>query len=180
MNPRIKHISFPRTRPPPVIVRDVVAVFRACESEVSTIELSKGLTSNEVLAILRAPLSSIGFQVEEGKKKDEKIARPVFFGEDGAPSLLYEVDAYHSSARCGLEVEAGRALLGGAVYRDLVQAMVMVDVDHLIIAVPNAYKYQSSGKQLTNDDYSSSAAIAEALYGHDRVRMPFGLTVVGY
>ena len=51
--------------------------------------------------------------------------------------LKYEIDAYNAAWRCGLEIEAVRALRGGAVYRDLVQAMVMVQVDHLCIGVPN-------------------------------------------
>jgi hypothetical protein len=32
-------------------------------------------------------------------------------------------------------VEAGRAWMGNAIYRDLLQALVMVQVDHLILAV---------------------------------------------
>ncbi len=32
--------------------------------------------------------------------------------------------------------------MGNAVYRDLIQALIMVQVDHLVLAVPNAYKIQ--------------------------------------
>ena len=80
----------------------------------------------------------------------------------------------------GLEVEAGRAILGNAVFRDLFQAMVMVDVDHLCIAVPISYKYKSNGKPMTSKYYEKTVAVADALYGHSRVTMPFGLTVIGY
>jgi len=60
------------------------------------------------------------------KRKADKIERPVFYGENGIPTLRYEIDAYHPDWRCGLEVEAGRGWMGNAVYRDLIQAAVMV------------------------------------------------------
>ena len=65
----------------------------------------------------------------------EKIFRPVFFGENGHPTLQYEVGAFHSGWKCGLEIEAGRAWKGNAIYRDLVQGMVMSEVDTLVITV---------------------------------------------
>jgi hypothetical protein len=63
----------------------------------------------------------------------------VFFGENGIPTLRYEIDAYHPEWKCGLEVEAGRGWMGNAVYRDLVQAAVMVGVEYLCLAVSNVY-----------------------------------------
>lgn len=172
--------TFPRTRSTPEIVPSAVAAFRTHEKLLGTLELKKGLTSNQVLNAVRPELHAAGFIVEEEKKRDERIPRPVFFGEGGESPLLYEIDAYQPVARCGLEVEAGRALLGGAVYRDLAKAPVMVDVDHLIVAVPNPYKNNNGGKQQINDDYRSTCDILEAIYGHDRVRMPYGLDVQGY
>lgn len=70
--------------------------------------------------------------------------------------------------------------MGNAVYRDLIQALVMVNVDHLILAVANSYKYQSGGKQTISYDYENTVAVADALYGHTRMRLPYGLTVLGY
>ena len=52
----------------------------------------------------------------------------MFFGENAAPSLQYEIDAWHPEWQAGLEIEAGRAWMGNAVYRDLIQALVMVNV----------------------------------------------------
>jgi hypothetical protein len=118
--------------------------------------------------------------VEASKLRTDKIQRPVFFGENGVPTLNYEIDAYHPAWRCGLEVEAGRAWMGNAVYRDLIQGLVMVQVDTLILAVPNAYKYQSGGKAVSSSDYDNTVAVAETLYGHSRVRLPYGLVVIGY
>jgi hypothetical protein len=79
-----------------------------------------------------------------------------------------------------LEIEAGRAWMGNAVYRDLVQALVMVDLEYLVLAVPNRYRYQSSGKPVFSKDYENTVAVADAVYGHTRVRMPYRLAVIGY
>ena len=133
-----------------------------------------------MLGILRDNLMEIGFEVESGKQKCDKIERPVFYGENGTPSLRYQVDGYQSEWRCGLEIEAGRAWMGNAIYRDLIQAMVMVEVDHLCLAVPNAYKYKSSGKLTRSKDYENTIAVADAVFGHSRIQIPYGLTVIGY
>ncbi len=115
----IRFSTFPRTEPPPGFVEDVVAVFRQHESEIATETKDKGLKSDEVLAVLGPDLADLGFQVEASKKKVDKLERPVFFGENGIPTLRYEIDAYHPTWKCGLEVEAGRGWMGNAVYRDL-------------------------------------------------------------
>lgn len=134
--------------------------------------------SDSVLAVLREGLLGIGFDVEKSKKAEDKLERPVFFGEGGTPTVHYEVDAYHPVARCGLEIEAGRGLSGGnAFYRDIVQAMVMIDVDHLIICLLHRY---SGGGGRGSGDYAKAIGIAGSLYAHDRVKLPFGLTVIGY
>jgi hypothetical protein len=118
------------------------------------------------------------FAIELGKEQDKRIVRPVFFGLNGEPEKTYSVDAYHAEWRCGLEVEAGRAVGGNAIYRDLIQALVMVEVDHLMLAVPNAYKYGKRGT--VTDDFKHTASVANALFGHTRITMPYGLTVIGY
>ncbi len=176
----IRFSTFPRTEPPPSFVAEVVAVFRKHEATIGTMHLAKGLTSDAVLSVLHAELVAIGFAAEGGKRRDQKIARPVFYGENGVPTVRYEIDAYHAEWRCGLEVEAGRAWMGNAVYRDLVQAMVMVQVDHLILAVPNEHKYVSGKRPVTSADYANTKNLADELYGHSRFRLPYSLIVVGY
>ena len=37
-------------------------------------------------------LLDLGFQVEASKKSADKLERPVFFGENGIPTLRYEID----------------------------------------------------------------------------------------
>ena len=70
--------------------------------------------------------------------------------------------------------------MGNAVYRDLIQALVMVEMDHLLLAVPQAYRYKASGRTTISKDYENTISVAEALYGHSRVTMPFSLCVIGY
>lgn len=172
--------TFPRTEPPPEWAVQIVEVFQRHHSEIDTVALPKGLTSDETMEVLASDLEAIGFTVERGKKAKQKIDRPVFFGENGAPTVRYQVDGYHAAWRCGLEIEAGRAWMGNAVYRDLVHAMVMVDVDWLCLAVSNSYKFSSGGKDTSSRDYDNARDLAEALYGHTRVRLPYRLLLIGY
>ena len=176
----IRFATFPRTVAPPFFAETLVKVFRNHENSISTLELDKGLTSNEVLGVLRDDLIGLGFAVEGGGSRSSKIARPVFFGDDGVPTLRYQVDGYQEGWECGLEIEAGRAWMGNAVYRDLIQASVMVQVKYLALAVPNAYKYKNAGKPTVSQDFDHSKALADALYGHSRMRLPYDLVLIGY
>jgi hypothetical protein len=180
MQTTIRYICFPRTEPPPNFVAGIARVFEKHENKIGTKKLAKGLTSNEVLGIIRSNLVELGFDVEAGKQKEDKIERPVFFGENGQPTLKYEIDAYHPAWRCGLEVEAGRAWMGNAVYRDLIQALTMVQVDTLVLAVPNSYKYQNSGRLTVSPDYDNAVNVAETLFGHSRFKFPHNLVMIGY
>jgi hypothetical protein len=111
--------------------------------------------------------------------------------EDRAPSVLRRETAF---LRCGirtmpitqvgacggLKVEAGRAWMGNAIYRYLMQALVMVQVDQLVLTVSNVYKYQSGGKAASSTDYKNTCNVADTLYAHTRVKLPYGLTVIGF
>lgn len=176
----IRYQSFPRTSPPPEFARELVNVFRAHEDEIATEDLDDGLKSDAVLAELRGDLTDIGFDVEEGKKKEEKIFRPVLFGENGEPQLQYEVDAYHPEYGCGLEVEAGRAWKGNAIYRDLIQAMMMVQVDTLALAVPNVYRYSRGDSIGENPAYRKTRDVIATLYDIGRADLPYDTVLIGY
>lgn len=180
MNTAIRFTSFPLTCPPPSFIASIVDVFCNVEASICTSILVKGLTSNEVLAAAAPGLQQLGFEIESGSQKNDRIPRPVFFGENGGATLRYYTDAFHPGWKCALEVEAGRAWMGNAIYRDIVQALVMVDVEHLVLAVPLTYKYVSGGKQTKSTDYANAIDVASALYGHSRIRFPYGLTVLGY
>ena len=177
---QLRFSTFPRTQTPPAFIAQVMDVFERHSAEIGTAQLDKGLTSDQALAVLRADLVGLGFDVEASKREKDKIKRPVFFGENAQPDLQYEVDAWHPKWRAGLEVEAGRAWMDNAVYRDLIQALVMVEMDHLLLAVPQAYKYTTRGRATVSRDYKNTISVAEALYGHSRITMPFSLCVIGY
>lgn len=178
--PPSRYSTFPRTEQPPSFLTDLVGVFRSHEDAISTVALQKGLTSDEVLQVLRGDLVEIGFEVEAGKRKNQKIERPVLFGENGLATVRYEVDAYQAEWRCGLEVEAGRGWMGNAVYRDLILASVMVDVDYLCLAVANGYRYKTGGRQAVSHDYDNATGLADTLFSHSRVKLPYRLCVIGY
>tara|TARA_R110002073_G_scaffold118918_1_gene258686 strand:- start:603183 stop:603722 length:540 start_codon:yes stop_codon:yes gene_type:complete len=176
----IRYSTFPRTSTPHPVAAEVAEAFCNVEDAISTKQLEKGLKSDAVTSLVRPGLERIGFTVESDKTSLGTIDRPVLFGENGLPSLNYQVDAYHNEYACGLEIEAGRALMGNAFYRDLVQAMVMVRVETLIVALPNTYKYKSSGKLTISRDYHNACGIADALYAHGRLHIPFSLILLGY
>lgn len=176
----IHYSTFPRTELPPAFVASIVDVFRQFESQIAIAERATGFESNRVLMTLRDGLVALGFSVEGGKSKQDKIARPVFFGENGMPTLQYQIDAFHSEWKCGLEIEAARALKGNAIYRDLVQALVMIQVEYLVLAVPNRYRYQLKGRTVISQDYVSAVSVADTLFGHTRFRFPYRLAVIGY
>jgi hypothetical protein len=158
----------------------VAKVFRDHEKEISTTLLKKGLTSDEVLQVIRSDLERLGFECEKSKNHSSKINRPVLFGENGKSQVSYDIDASHLEWHAVLEVEAGRAWMGNAIYRDLIRASVMVGVKFLILAVPNEYRYNSSGKPSVSKDYDNTRDLAIALYEHDSFRLPYNLMLIGY
>lgn len=170
--------TFPKTVKPKDFSIKVVEVFQNHFEQISTVNLTKGLDSDGVLSKLREDLIALGFEVEKNKK--EKIFRPVFFGENAQATVKYEIDAFNNNWKCGLEVEAGRAWMGNAVYRDLIQSLVMVELEHLIIAVPQTYKYQSKGRNLISKDYENARNLIDTIYSHSRFRLPYDLTLIGY
>lgn len=176
----IRFTSFPRTQPPPAFTPAILQVFRAHEPSICTRTLAKGLTSDAVLTQLRDDLCALGFSVEASKLRADKIERPVFFGENGVPELQYEIDAFHEDWKCGLEIEAGRGGMGNALYRDLIQALVMVELETLILAMANTYRFRTGGRDVISRDYDKTVAVANALFGHSRIKMPYRLVVVGY
>jgi hypothetical protein len=116
--PRWKY--YPQRKEPPPWVHALVRVFDAAQPAIDSLTI-QGLQSDGVLAQVRAGLEALGYQVEAGKETRHRIVRPVLFGDQGRPRVNYEVDAVHDSEGVLLEVEAGRAMMGNAVYRDLVR-----------------------------------------------------------
>ena len=137
------------------------------------------MESNDVLAVIASGLQGLGFDVEQGKTKAGKLPRPVFFGDQGTYLRTYEIDAFEPTHGVALEVEAGRATMGNAIYRDLIQASPMLDARFLTLAVPIEYRY--GNKPTREPSYAKTYSVVEAVYGSPRLNLPFeGLLLIGY
>lgn len=164
-------IFFPKSDDPPPFVRDVVQVFEKAEPELRA--RAPELVSNVALAILRPGLEALGFKVESGKRKAEKIRVPVLFGRQGVVEKAFEADAWHKGNKMVVEVEAGRGYINNQFLKDFFQACMMHDVEYCGIAVRNRY--------IDSADFENVVSFFETLYASNRLRLPLkGLLIVGY
>ena len=173
----IEWFYFPRSLEPPELARKVVSVFESVESEIASPK--NKLSSNGVLRKVRPGLESLGFRVEAGKKKGDKITIPVLLGKNGKAEKSFDADAYYERYRFVLEVEAGSAVFNYHYLRDLIQASLMVNVNHLAIAVRNVYE---AGKdKVPNHDFETVVKFFETLQASRRLQLPLeGVLVIGY
>jgi len=56
----------------------------------------------------------------------------------------------------------------------------MVQVDTLFLAVPNEYKYRTSGRVASSHDYGNARNVMETLFSHSRFTFPYKLVLLGY
>lgn len=90
-----------------------------------------------------------------------------------------DVDAFHDGSGIALEVEAGRAWNGNAIYRDLIRASLLLDARFLALALPIAYKPASAKTAIPAYRYSQE--LLDAIYASERLRLPLdGVLLVGY
>lgn len=177
---------FPRNVRPPEWALDLVAATAAARQPIDTTvaRMDGDLTdtsSDGVLASLRPGLQTLGYHVETGKSKAEKITRPVLFGDDGKPVVSYEIDAFNDDLGVAVEVEAGRGAANGADYRDIVRTALLLDADNLALFMPHTYRFKSSGKPVEKRAYDSTRRQLEAIYASQRLRLPFaGVLLIGY
>lgn len=167
---------FPRNVRPPEWAEQFVAVVARNEAVISTVEAKTGLKSDDVLRQLASELIALGYLVETGKSAAEKITRPVLFGDNGVPSVSYEIDAFHDALGIAVEVEAGRAASNNADYRDIVRTSLILDASYLSLLVPVTYRSTQDWQV-----YDKVRAQLDALYASDRLRLPFhGVLLIGY
>jgi hypothetical protein len=173
---------YPPRQRPPGWVSDVVTIFDSARAELDSRTVS-GTKSDAALGVLRPGLVKMGFDVEAGKKKADKIRRPVLFGELGSEDLAYEVDAFHPGLGIALEVEAGRGARGNAVYRDLIQTSLLADATYLVLAVAQEYRHKLTANPAgaVVQSYRDSRRILDAIYASTRLQRPLeGILLVGY
>jgi hypothetical protein len=167
----IKWMLFPRSSRPSPAVEGLIRAFEAKAAEIDS--KIHNHHSNEVLAMVCDPLVEIGYSIERGKQKSEKISVPVLFGLNGVVEKSFNADGFHPGEGVVLEVEAGRGVDNNQFLKDLFQACAMQDAKHLVICVRNDYR--------GNDDFSKVVAFFETLYVSNRVHLPLEtITILGY
>jgi hypothetical protein len=97
----------------------------------------------------------------------------------GIADVKYEIDAFHPQHGIVVVVEAGRSVMGNAIYRDIVRMSLMIDARCAVIAVPLEYKF---GKKRTlNKAYEITVGAMNAIWSSERLPLPFeGMLLVGY
>ena len=131
------------------------------------------LNSDAVLQILRPHLEDLGFRIETGKSRGEKIPVPVLFGLNNKIDRSFDADGVSADGRIVLEVEAGRAVVNYQFLKDIFQACMMHGVEYLVLAVRNDYR--------GNNDFQKVYSFLETLYISNRLQLPLkGIIVIGY
>ena len=167
----IRHQFFPVNKKTPEHLVSVIKVFNEYEDKINSHKHK--LDSNTVLEILRKNLEGVGFRIETGKKKNEKIKIPVLFGENDRIIKSFDVDGYHEEFKTVLEVEAGRGVMNNQFLKDFFEACIMVNVDYCIIAVRDTY--------LKQKDFEKVKDFFDSMYASGRMNIPLkGLLIIGY
>jgi len=167
----IHWLYYPRSRKAPPLVLDVVEAFRSASVDIDSAH--NNLLSNGVLAHLAPTLVALGFRVETGRTRGQKIQVPVLFGLDGQLEKSFEADAYHEAAGFVLEVEAGRGVVNNQFLKDLFQACMMNGVTEFAVALRNDYR--------RSNDFKQAARFFDTLYASNRLKLPLeGVLLIGY
>ena len=167
----IQYQFFPRSRGLTDEMRQIVDCFNVVNDRISS--ESNDLVSNDVLAVLRPYFEQIGFVVETGKSKEEKIDVPVLFGVDNKVDKSFYADALSQDGRIVIEVEAGQATENHRFLKDIFEASMMFDVEYLVLAVRNKYR--------SHNDFDRVFTFLETLYISNRLHLPLkGILLIGY
>lgn len=170
---------YPLNTTPPEWVYDIVDLVNRAEMQISTVDAHTGLSSDDVLAVLRPGLEALGFEVEKGKSARDKVRRTVLYGENGRPEVTYEIDAFNDLIGAAIEVEAGRGSQSNADYRDIVRTSLILDARFLVLMLPLAYRSNDAAKP--RSAYATTRGHLDAIYQSQRLQLPFaGVLLIGY
>jgi hypothetical protein len=165
---------FPKSAAPTALAREVVHVFEVAPGIDSQTQTDP---SDKILAAVAPGLKSLGFAVETGKRREQKISVPVLFGRNGRPEKSFDADAHHVKEGFVVEVEAGRGVVNNQFLKDLFQACMMHDVFYLAIAVRLTY----SGGGIAQKDFEIVCRFFDTLFASERLKLPLrGILVIGY
>jgi hypothetical protein len=162
---------YPKSKRPDELVLAVVGVF---EEALRAVDSAKHkLDSNGVLSKVAPGFARLGFRVETGKAKADKVPVPVLYGRNGQAEKSFEADAYHEATGFVVEVEAGRGVVNNQFLKDLFQACMMHEVQQLAIAIRNVYR--------GSNDFERVCLFFDTLYASRRLDLPIeGLLIIGY
>ncbi|KAB2881502.1 hypothetical protein F9K33_00150 [bacterium] len=167
----IRFQCFPRSQGITQSLKSVIDCFQKEEDKIKSPE--NNLSSNDVLEIIRPHLEAISYTVESGKSREKKISVPVLFGFDDTIDKSFNADAISEDEKIVIEVEAGRAVANNQFLKDIFQACMMFQVEHLIVAVRNEYRGA--------DDFQKVYTFLETLYISNRLHLPLkGILLIGY
>ena len=176
MKKSINWSYFPKTDPLPEVLNETI---KKNEKNHNKIDSTKNdtnklrLSSDKVLKVVEEDFIDAGFNVETGKKKDEKIRVPVLYGHQGTIAQAFEVDGWHKEQKIVLEIEAGRAYSNHQFLKDIFEASVMVNTDYLVLAVRNIYNKQK--------DYQIIRDWLDTLFITKRIKFELnGILLIGY
>ena len=168
----INWAHFPQSVSPSELDRKLIDVFEAHASAIDS-STHVAQVSDVVLAHLAGDLLALGFRVETGKTKAQKVHVPVLYGRNGKVEKSFEADAYHPTEGYVLEVEAGRGVTNYQFLKDLFQACMMEGVTRLAIAVRNVYRKSA--------DFDRMFTFFDTLYKSNRLALPLdGILTIGY
>jgi hypothetical protein len=152
-------------------ISSVVECFRSADEQIAS--PANNLSSDGVLKFVRPHLELIGFRVESGKNRDQKIKVPVLFGLNNSIDKYFDADAISADGKIVVEIEAGRALDNYQFLKDIFQASLMYGVEYLVIAVRNEYRGTHT--------FGRIAVFLETLYVANRIQLPLrGILLIGY
>jgi hypothetical protein len=167
----LRYQLFPRSVGVTEQIQQVIRCFEAVYDAIKSPD--NKLDSDGVLNVLRPHLEGIGFQVEAGKSRGEKIPVPVLFGLNNKIDKSFDADGLSQDGKVVLEVEAGRAIANYQFLKDIFQACMMYGVEYLIIAVRNDYR--------GSNDFQKIYSFLETLYISNRLTLPLkGIVLIGY
>ncbi|TDN43348.1 hypothetical protein EDF64_10818 [Curtobacterium flaccumfaciens] len=126
-------------------------------------------------------MEELGFKVEAGKSLDQRIERPVLFGDNGRPEVKYEIDAFHDELGIAVEVEAGRGAMSNAAYRDIIRTSLLLDAEYFVLMIPIEYRYKSNGRVSMTEAFAKTRDQLSAIYASRRLQLPFAaILLIGY
>jgi len=170
----IRYAWFPDSRQTPEWGECVLGIFRLHERAITPAGRDKPLTSQEVLQVLAEDLRQAGFVIERRRL----AAHSPGFPASGAVFARDQFDVFHPEWLCCLAIES---LTPGPESKPAarVEPLLVVDIDTLCLALPNAAPKKMQEKVGVHD-YDSACALAQSVYAHARVKLPYRMLLVGY